>query len=346
MTTAIVSDLHLGAGSGRDLLRRDSVLAALCDALAGVDELVLLGDVLELREGPLGGVLAAARPALEAIDRAMAGRRVTLLAGNHDHQTAAPLIENLGVTGRELEPETIGEPPAWMADVFRLSELRAAYPGVWVRGDVYATHGHYLDVHNTVPTFERIAIGAVQRATRRVREGHADPADYEAALAPVYSLLYSLAQSSPGSVRSDRSSRVWQAISASDGSRPRALLTGAAIKTAVGALNRAGVGPLRPELSAEALRDSALVAMNTVVDRLGIDAEHVVFGHTHRSGPHSRDAPWGRLINPGSWVLEPAFLGERPSESPYFPGHVVIVPDHGPPELRPLLEFDRDLLGL
>jgi hypothetical protein len=187
-----------------------------------------------------------------------------------------------------------------------------------------------------VPTFERIAVGAVQRLTARVPSGRARPGDYEAALAPVYSLIYSLAQASPGRLRSDRSSRVWQAIDASNG-KHRALWTAAAVKTAVGALNIAGVGPLRPELSGEALRDSALQAMNTVLDRLAIDAAHVVFGHTHRSGPHPRDASWGRLINSGSWILEPAFLGERPRESPYFPGHMVLVPDDGPPELRPLL---------
>jgi hypothetical protein len=346
VTTAIVSDLHLGASSGRDLLRREPVLAALTEALRDVDELVLLGDVVELREGPVAGVVAAARPVLAEIDRAMAGRRVTVLAGNHDHQTAAPLIERLRVEGRELEPEVAGEPAAWLADSFRLSELRAAYPGVWVRDDVYATHGHYLDVHNTVPTFERIAVGAVQRLTDRVPSGRARPDDYEAALAPVYSLIYSLAQSSPGRLRSDRSSRVWQAIDASNGKR-HAHLTAAAVKTAVGALNLAGVGPLRPELSGEALRDSALRAMATVIDQLGIDASHVVFGHTHRSGPHPRDASWGRLFNSGSWILEPAFLGERPRESPYFPGHAVIVPHDGPPVLRPLLaELDLDLLGL
>jgi hypothetical protein len=73
----------------------------------------------------------------------------------------------------------------------------------------------------------------------------------------------------------------------------------------------------------------------------------VVFGHTHRSGPHRRDASWGRLLNSGSWILEPAFLGERPRESPYFPGHAVIVPHDGPPVLRPLLaELDLELLGL
>ncbi len=335
MTTAIVSDLHLGASSGRDLLRDERVLGALLDGLRGVDELVLLGDVLELRERPLAEVLAAARPVLDAIDQAMAGRRVTLLAGNHDHQTVAPLLDGLRAAGRPLEAETIGAPAAWIADEFRRAELRAAYPGVWVRDDVYATHGHYLDVHNTVPTFERIAIGASQRFTGRVPDDRATPADYEAALVPLYGLIYSLAQSSPGTLRADRSSRVWQAISASNGHR--ALLTGVAIRAAVGALNLAGVGPVRPELTGEALRDSALRAIRTVADRLGIDAAHVVFGHTHRSGPHERDASWGRLINPGSWILEGAFLGERPQDSPYFPGHCVIVPDDGPPELRRLL---------
>jgi hypothetical protein len=340
MTTAIVSDLHLGAASGRDLLRDERVLAALLAALRDVDELVLMGDVLELREGPLADVLAAARPVLEAIDRAMAGRRVTVLAGNHDHQTVAPLIDALRVSGLELEPQTLGEPAAWLADVFRLAELRAAYPGVWIRDDVFATHGHYLDVHNTVPTFERIAIGALQRVTSRVPEGAARPADYEAALAPVYSLIYSLAQSSPAGrrlIRSDRSSKTWEAIDASNNGH-RALLVRAGIGAAVGALNLAGVGPLHRDLRAEALRDSALRAMRAVLEHLGIDAPYVVFGHTHRSGPHPRDADWGGLTNTGSWIIEEAFLGERPLESPYFPGHCVIVPDSGPPELRRLLE--------
>jgi hypothetical protein len=340
VNTAIVSDLHLGAASGRDLLRHPVALAALTEALQDVDELVLLGDVVELREGPVAGVIAAARPALAAIDRAMAGRRVTVLAGNHDHQLADPLIEALRVGGRPLESETFGEPVAWLAESFPLSELRSAYPGVWLRDDVYATHGHYLDVHNTVPTFERLAIGAVQRLTARVPAGRASPDDYEAALAPVYSLVYSLAQSSLAGrrlVRSDRSSKAWQAIGAANGGG-RAIATRSAVRAVVGALNVAGLGPLRPELSGEVLRDSALRAMNAVVDALGIDAPYVVFGHTHRSGPHERDAGWGRLTNAGSWIVETAFLGERPKESPYFPGHCVIVGDEGPPVLRRLLE--------
>src|SRR5215218_3547743 len=112
MTTAIVSDLHLGAATGRDLLRREPVRAALIEALDGVDELILLGDVVELREAPLRHVMEASRPVLGEIGRAMAGGRVTITAGNHDHQLVTPLIEGLRLEGRPLEPQTVADPPA------------------------------------------------------------------------------------------------------------------------------------------------------------------------------------------------------------------------------------------
>src|SRR3954451_13741626 len=54
---AVVSDLHLGLASGRDLLRCEHVLRALTTAIADVDHLVLLGDVVELRERPVARVL-------------------------------------------------------------------------------------------------------------------------------------------------------------------------------------------------------------------------------------------------------------------------------------------------
>jgi hypothetical protein len=106
----------------------------------------------------------------------------------------------------------------------------------------------------------------------------------------------------------------------------------------VGVLNRAGLGPLEPDLTGEALREAALRGMRAVIDRLGIDASHVVFGHTHRSGPHDRDSGWGPLVNTGSWIHEPYFLGADPLGSPYFPGHVVFVDDDGPPRLERLLD--------
>ncbi len=49
----------------------------------------------------------------------------------------------------------------------RSGATSAAYPGLWVREDVYATHGHYLDCHLTIPTLERLGIGAMGRVMRR-----------------------------------------------------------------------------------------------------------------------------------------------------------------------------------
>jgi predicted phosphodiesterase len=315
--TAVVSDLHLGLASRRDLLRQEHVLEALLTAIEDADELVLLGDIVELRERPVARVLPDAVPVLRRIGAAAAGKRITIVPGNHDHQLAAesrsgPLAAVTGALGGE--------------------RVRLAYPGVWLRDDVYATHGHYLDVHNTVPSFERLAIGAVRRARRQELPAAVD--DYEAAVAPVYKLAYEMAQRSRrrSVAGSQASVRLWQTLNG--GSRLPALAFGGAIA----ALNLAGLGPLKPDLSAIELREAGLRGMRAVIERLGIEADHVVFGHTHRSGPHERDSGWGPLINTGSWIHEPAFLGDDPKSSPYRPGHIAFVGDAGPPELRNVLE--------
>jgi predicted phosphodiesterase len=346
-----VSDFHLGAVHGRDLLRDEVVLAALIDSLADVDHLVLLGDVVELREASIDEIVAAARPALSAIGGALTGRRITLVPGNHDYQLARPLLEELRVRGAPLELENAHRPPAGGAlgavtAPLAAAELRIAYPGVWVREDVYATHGHYLDLHNTVPTFERLAIHALQRVTRGVPSRRARPEDYEAALAPIYDLSYALAQGDPAGrryVRSNRTLDLWRSLNA-DGRAARARRLGAraGLALAVGALNAAGLGPFKADLSPPELRRSSLRAIATVAERLGVDAAHVIFGHSHRSGPHPGDEPWtfaggGSLMNPGSWRLEPQLLGRRPEASPYYPGHCIVVGDSGAPELHRVL---------
>ena len=316
---AVVSDLHLGLASGRDLLRREPVLDALTAAIADAEHLVLLGDLVELRERPVAQVLAEAVPVLRRIGAAAAGKRITIVPGNHDHQ--------LVVTRPD---EALGA----VADALGRDRVRVAYPGLWLRPDVYATHGHYLDVHNTVPTFERIAIGAVRRL--RGYPLPTTPREYEQAVAPVYKLIYATAQRA-GRRRSVAGSQtslhLWQVLNR-PGSRGPALALGGAI----GALNLMGLGPLKTDLSGVELREAGLRSMRTVIDRLGIEAEHVIFGHTHRSGPHEGDSGWGTLMNTGSWIHEPAFLGDDPKSSPYRPGHVVFVGDGGAPELRNVLE--------
>ena len=122
-----------------------------------------------------------------------------------------------------------------------------------------------------------------------------------------------------------------------------------AFPLAVAALNRAGLGPLRAEVSATELRRAGLRAMGEVATRLGLRDGHVIFGHTHRSGPLPGDerSEWHassdyragapQLVNAGCWTYDRLFLSAKPGESPYWPGVCVVVEDSGPPRLERLL---------
>ncbi len=67
MRTVVLSDLHLGTANDADLLRRPSFLALLAEFIEGADRVVLLGDVLELRDRPIGRVVELAGPVFEAV---------------------------------------------------------------------------------------------------------------------------------------------------------------------------------------------------------------------------------------------------------------------------------------
>ena len=73
--TAVVSDLHLGLHAEADVARKPEVRAALVEAVGDSDRVVLLGDILELRELPLSDALELGRPLFEELGRALAGRR-------------------------------------------------------------------------------------------------------------------------------------------------------------------------------------------------------------------------------------------------------------------------------
>jgi hypothetical protein len=86
--------------------------------------------------------------------------------------------------------------------------------------------------------------------------------------------------------------------------------------------------------------------MGAAVGRLGIDARHVLFGHTHRAGPLEGDDPadWalaggGSLVNCGSWCSDRDGL-DPTGRRPYRPGGAVELEDGGPPRLVRLLDAD------
>lgn len=356
MRTLVISDLHLGARDRVDVLRRPAALEALCTTLGDVDRLVLLGDTLELRHGPMREALDAARPVLRSIAEALGpDGEVVLVPGNHDYRLISPWLdwrsraahEPLGLEQR-AGPKA-STPIRAMARMLAPAALDVSYPGLWLGEGVYATHGHYLDRHFTVPTLERLAAGVVGRIVGAPASAAATPDDYERVLAPIYALVDALAARASderGVAAANASARAWIALSA-DGRRAwHDRLLAAAVPLVVGALNVGGVGPLRAELSGVELRRAALAAMREVVARLALDARHVIFGHSHRMGPLEGDdldewaLPGGaRLHNSGCWVYESMYI-DREWGSAYWPGSAIELDARvgGEPRLRRLLD--------
>jgi len=347
MRTLVISDLHLGARTGVAVLHRPEPLDVLVAALAGVDRLVLLGDTLELRQGPAREALDAALPVMQAIGAAMAGREVVLIPGNHDHGIARRWLEDAPELSLEerVEPARASPLAATLAEALAPARAELAYPGVWLREDVYATHGHYLDVHGTVPSFERIGAGLMTRLAGAPPD-HARPADYEAILAPIYAWIDAAAARAGEGRRAagaGRSAEAWGALSGTGRRtlRSRAMIAG--FPVGIAAINRAGLGPVQRDLSGPALRRGLLAGMTTALARLGVAAPHVIFGHTHRTGmlPGDDPAEWRagptQLHNAGSWVHEARFIAGGGPEAPHWPGGAIEIAGDGPPALRRLL---------
>ena len=323
--------------------------------MAGVDRLVLLGDVIELRQGRTREALAAGEETLRELGAGLApGCRVVIAPGNHDHMLVAPWLDR---RARKRTPPPIGlqsavdwragEPLARIAGWLGPAELEVAYPGLWLRDDVYALHGHYADRHTTVPQLERLAAGVMAR----IMDGPAGPhttEDYEKVLGPMYAWIDAVAQAGGPARRGSQgaSARAWGALSASGrrrGWRRRAAT--AAFPGVIAGLNRIGLGPLDADLSGASVRRAQLRSLGEVLLALGVSAPHVIFGHTHRAGPLPADDvdEWraltgARLLNTGCWVHEPSFVGSEPSSSPYRAGFCVTLEDHGPPALINLLD--------
>ncbi len=394
MRTVVVSDLHLGLRAGNDVARRPELRARLVEVVRGADRLVLLGDILELRERSLDSAIEIARPLFEELAKALGSGEMLLVPGNHDHALLASFVATGEAPGtlRSLENRLSPAPDHPLGRLARdLSPARLtfAYPGVWLDRGVFATHGHYMDAHSPVPMVECLAIAISSRLRGgRPRPG-STPADYERVVSPVYRLSTRVGrgQAVGRGGAGDISVRLYERLmrrapegSAGDGvgtarapSEPPAAaatrrtarehadlgdsLLRAAVPRAVAALNRLGLGPFDPDISGHALRRAGLQAMAEVVTRLDIEADHVIFGHSHRPGPLPHDleewtlpgrpgrAPT-RLMNTGSWVYSPLFLATQPSDSPYWPGRCVVVEDGRPPELlHPLADSGHEELA-
>src|ERR1700761_2416579 len=86
MRALVISDTHLGAWTGEDLLRERSNLELLEPHL-DVDEVIVLGDMFDLLFGSIADAFEAATGLLALLREKLQGKRVVFLAGNHDHHS-------------------------------------------------------------------------------------------------------------------------------------------------------------------------------------------------------------------------------------------------------------------
>ncbi len=295
---------------------------------------------------------------MAALGEAMADGEIVVVAGNHDHHLIEPWLErrwldDAGPLGLEQRGEPEGLAIEMLCRSFGAAKVTFAYPGLWLRDDIYAIHGHYLDRHLTVPTIERLGVAAIEKTLGIITPtedpldppGQADAAsldEYERVQTPVYALLFGLAQGTIGERRggADPSARLWAMLNGGETRTAKVrnwVLGSLAVPGAVGIANRLGLGPVRSELSSNAIGRAGFQAMAEACRVLHIDADHLVFGHTHwRGSPKAENRP--KLWNTGSWVHASGLLGKTAAESPYWPGTICFVDDEGPPRLEGVLD--------
>ncbi len=333
MRTLVISDLHLGRRLDRDVLRRPAALAALLRALDGVQRLVLLGDVVELMEGAPERAVEAAGPVLRALgERIGPGGEIVLVPGNHDRALIAPWMRRAGGPSA-LDGAVPAGATALLAQVVSSlapAQVRVHYPGVWLSDRVWATHGHYLDRH----LLPEHAFGIARGLLGRVPRQGATPAEYERGGGPSVTRIESvLARQLP---------------------RPLAALVDDLVEllrvATMPAVRRRLLNPrmawLTSSLLGMQMRRASIPALARVTQRLGVDADWVIFGHVHRRGPLAADNPasWSgpggrpRIVNTGAWVYDPVLLHRARPPHPYWPGGAVVIDDDADPRAVGLLD--------
>jgi len=328
--TLVISDLHLGSRLGRDVLRNPAALEVLASALDDVERLVLLGDVLELTEARPEAAIRAATPVLRALGSRVA--EVIVVPGNHDRALVAPWLRAHGVpraVDAAIPPDATPMLARLVASL-QPARVRVHYPGVWLADGVWATHGHYLDRH----LLPESAYGVARGLLGRLPPAGALPADYEQRGRPSVTGLEGVLGR-------------WLTpplVAVLDGVLE--LLRAATMPASPRSVIGRRLAPLAALALGVQMRRASIPALAHVARRLGVDAEWVVFGHVHRSGPLAGDdrrqwsGPQGRprIANTGSWVYEPPLLHRATPPHPYWPGGAIRLDGGGPPEAIGLLD--------
>jgi len=363
----VVSDSHLGAWTGDDLLSHRWACEVLRPELERADGVVLLGDFLDLLFAKTELAFDRAEPFVDLLAQTLAGKRLVWLAGNHDHHVLVRRLESLV----ELRVAT-GAPYEQLAERWRdgfyfeaflrrrlpRTEVEFAYPDYRI-GDTLLSHGHYLDGEVRGSVANRLLQGGI----RRIAGGRGlvpSIEDYEAALVPLTELLYVMAQLPQGAaaerrIQADlrRIARITAAVAAPERELYR-LARSLARRARSLPDTRPGASddPLARPVSPGSPVMPSLNAFARVCRSLGWDREArwLVFAHTHQplDGAHA-SIPGSnlRFWNTGSWIYEPP-RGTTRDYLHYlrhnWPGSVVVIDTEsrdGAPRLLELLADDR-----
>jgi calcineurin-like phosphoesterase family protein len=335
----IISDLHFG--SGDDLLAARAALERFEPELAWADELVINGDLFELVFASLQDAVNAARPFLTMVNRHVG--RVHYVLGNHDHH----LVSLAGDERRFCDVLAVPAPPAFrVAPADRL--LRSLCPDVDVVSSyplceldgVRFMHGHYIAPHirSDWRLVDRLAWSLTGEITRPDRLA---VADYESLIAPLYELMYEIANLPSGRRAQQRFER-WLGGAAAIARVPQRA-TRPLAKAMHRLTDRAGLRQLLTEHDAPT--SQVLEAIQAVCCNLEIPLGQVAVGHTHTpldglatpSGQHT-------VFNSGSWVWDRRIRDAPAYREHTWPG-TVLRADGAQLELRHLLADcdERDL---
>jgi hypothetical protein len=366
----VISDTHLGAWTGDDLLAYAWAREALRPELERADEVVLLGDFVDLLFATIEHAFERADGLVELLAQTLPGKRLVWLAGNHDHHILVRRLEAL-VELRIATAKPYDElRERWRAGFFfeaflrrRLphTEIEIAYPSHRV-GEVMLSHGHYLDGEVRGSVSNRLLQGGFWR----LAGGHKPtPAieDYEAALVPLTELLFAAAQLPKGAPAEQRIQAELRRIG-------RLAAAATTPGREVARLGRSLAGRLRSRPKPETpTADHVLArvvppgtsvlpsvrAYGRVCRNLGWDREArwFVFAHTHQplDGVRVTGTSVGpRFWNAGCWIYEPPagsvadYLGYLDHN---WPGSAVVIDTEergGEPQLLELLASDRSAL--
>ena len=235
-----------------------------------------------------------AGPARDRRARSARTARSILVPGNHD----APLVRRwLRATGG---PDGLDAPVPPSATPMLARVVTAARAGARA-GPLPRRLAHRprstrpTATTSTATCCRRPAYGVARGLLGRVPRDGATPADYERARSAVARPHGALVARTPRPLAA-----LWD-----DLGRDRARLDDAGPPPAV---LRRRLAPLTAFVLGLQMRRASLPALGRVVHRLGVDADHVVFGHVHRCRPAARRRP-AALARPGRHAAARATRG-------------------------------------